>query len=143
MDGDTIEVLHNGSPLRVRLYGIDTPERRQDFGATAKQFTSERVGRRFVEIVPVEHDKYERMVAKVYVNGKYLNLMLVEAGLAWWYARYAPNDQALAKAEQLARESKVGLWSHPNPVAPWLYRRAKVSKHSNRPTEPVARELGH
>lgn len=79
MDGDTIEVLHDRSPLRIRLYGIDTPEHDQDFGTMAKQFTSEKVFGKMVEVVPMDEDRYERTIAKIYVDGKYLNLMIVEA----------------------------------------------------------------
>ena len=56
MDGDTIEVLHDRSPLRIRLYGIDTPEHDQDFGTRAKQFTSEKVFGKMVEVEPMDED---------------------------------------------------------------------------------------
>ena len=135
MDGDTIEVLHDRSPLRIRLYGIDTPEHDQDFGTRAKQFTSEKVFGKMVEVVPMDEDRYERTVAKIYVDGKYLNLMIVEAGLGWWYQRYAPHDEDLAKAEREARSAKIGLWSHPNPIPPWEFRRHRVSS-SHRPAQP-------
>ena len=129
MDGDTIEVLHDRSPLRIRLYGIDTPEHDQDFGTRAKQFTSEKVFGKMVEVVAMDEDRYERTVAKIYVDGKYLNLMIVEAGLGWWYQRYAPNDEDLAKAERDARSAKIGLWSHPTPTAPWEFRRHRASSN--------------
>ena len=135
MDGDTIEVLHEGSPLRVRLYGIDTPEHNQDFGTRAKQFTSEKVFGKMVEVVAMDEDRYERTVAKIYVDGKYLNLMIVEAGLGWWYQRYAPNDEDLAKAERDARSARIGLWSHPTPTAPWEFRRHRASSN-HKPAQP-------
>lgn len=134
MDGDTIEVLHDGRPMRIRLHGIDTPERKQDFGIRAKQFTSEKVFEKMVEVVPMDEDRYERTVAKIYVDGKYLNLMIVEAGLGWWYQRYAPHDEDLAKAEREARSAKLGLWSHPYPTPPWEFRRNRASsKTKNNP----------
>ena len=127
MDGDTIEVLKDGRPLRVRLHGIDCPERNQDFGSVARQFTGEKTFGRVVEIVPMDADKYGRTVAKVYVDGQYLNLMLLAEGLAWWFKKYAPNDDDLAQAEQEARKLKKGLWSHPNAIPPWDFRRRKPS----------------
>ena len=128
LDGDTIEVLKDGSPLRVRLHGIDCPERKQDFGSVARQFTGAKTFGRMVEIVPTDTDKYGRTVAKVYVDGQYLNLMLLAEGLAWWFKKYAPNDDDLAQAEQEARKLKKGLWSHPNPMPPWDFRRRTKSQ---------------
>jgi len=55
------------------------------------------------------------------------SIMIVAEGLAWWYKRYAPKDDDLRKAENDARASKKGLWSHPNPIPPWKFRRQKAS----------------
>lgn len=126
IDGDTIEVLNNRKPVKIRLYGIDCPERDQDFGSKARKFTSNMVFKKTVEVTPVDMDKYGRTVAKIYVNGKYLNEMLVAEGLAWWYKPYAEKERDLEKAEKDARAAKIGLWSHPNPVAPWKFRRYKA-----------------
>ncbi len=127
LDGDTIEVLKDKAPVRIRLYGIDCPEHDQDFGTRARQFTSDKVFGKTVEVVPIEKDRYERLVAKIYIDGKYLNQMIVAEGFAWWYKRYAPNDDDLRKAENDARAAKIGLWSHPNPIPPWKFRRQKAS----------------
>ena len=135
LDGDTIEVLKDGSPLRVRLHGIDCPERKQDFGSVARQFTGAKTFGRVVEIVPTNTDKYGRTVAKIYVEEQYLNLMLVAEGLAWWFKKYAPNDYDLAQAEQPARSLKKGLWSQPNPIPPWNFRRHRASS-SDKPMQP-------
>lgn len=125
LDGDTIEVLKDRKPLRIRLYGIDTPEYDQDFGSRAKKFTSEKVFRKNVKIETIDIDRYGRTVAKVYIDGKCLNLMIVEAGLAWWYQQHAPEEKDLRLAEKEARAAKRGLWSHRKPVAPWEFRRNK------------------
>ena len=127
LDGDTIEVLQDKAPVSIRLYGIDCPEHDQDFGARAKRFTSDKVFGKTVEVVPVEKDQYHRLVAKIYIDGKYLNQMIVAEGFAWWYKRYAPDDTDLRKAENDARALKKGLWSHPNPIPPWKFRRQKAS----------------
>ncbi len=122
-DGDTITVLKQGKATRVRLYGIDCPERGQDFYRAAKTFTSEQAYGNIVEITPVDQDEYGRLVAWVSANGQNLNKELVAAGLAWWYKRYAPNNGELARLEKKARKEKIGIWSHPNPVPPWEFRR--------------------
>jgi micrococcal nuclease len=127
LDGDTIEVLKDTAPVRIPLYGIDCPEHYQDFGTKARLFTSHKVFGKTVEVVPIEKDRYARQVAKIYIDGKYLNQMIVAEGFACWYKRYAPNDDDLWKAEIDARAAKIGLWSHPNPIPPWKFRRQKAS----------------
>lgn len=126
-DGDTITVLRDKTPVKIRLYGIDCPERRQAFGKKAKQLTSKMVFRKQVEIKPVDKDRYGRTVAWVYVDGKNLCEELVRNGLAWHYKKYS-SDQSLAGLETRARKGRVGLWSDPHAIAPWEYRRKNRSR---------------
>jgi micrococcal nuclease len=123
-DGDTVRVMHRGTAEKIRLYAIDCPERGQDFGTRASQFTSEMVFGKTVTVEPVDKDRYGRTVAWVSVDGKSLNKALVGAGLAWWYRFHAPDNRELAKLEEDARNDKRGLWSLPNPVPPWKFRRS-------------------
>lgn len=125
-DGDTITVLRNRNPIKVRLHGIDCPEIGQDFGSRAKAFTSELVFGRVVKVVPRDIDRYRRTVADVILaDGRLLNDELVKAGLAWWYRQHAQNIGTLAQLEAEAREAKRGLWSQPKPVPPWEWRRTR------------------
>ncbi len=118
-DGDTITVLHNGKGERIRLHGIDCPEKRQAFGNKAKQFTSGLVFGETVTVTVLDVDRYGRTVGEVIIpGGQVLNHELVRAGLAWWYRRYAPDDGTLAKLEADAKAAKRGLWADPNPVPP-------------------------
>jgi endonuclease YncB( thermonuclease family) len=121
-DGDTIFVMKNGKAAKVRLEGIDCPELSQDFGTRAKQFTSSMVFRKTVIIKEYSRDTYGRMVVRVYIDGLDLSLELVKAGLAWYFNAFT-SDPALAAAEKAARKQKIGLWSMPNPIPPWVYRR--------------------
>lgn len=123
-DGDTIMVLKGKSTVKIRLYGIDCPEKGQAFGTKAKQFTAEMVFRKFVQIKPVDQDRYGRMVAYVEVEGKNLCEELVRNGLAWHYKKYS-SDTNLAELELQAKKARVGLWSDPKSMAPWDYRRSK------------------
>lgn len=122
-DGDTISVLHRGSQIRIRLTGIDCPERGQPFSTRAKQFTSKLVFGRTVTVRPFGTDRYRRVVADVVLpDGRVLSRELVAAGLAWHYTRYS-KDEGLARLEKQARAARVGLWSEERPVAPWDFRR--------------------
>ena len=121
-DGDTISVMHNGRANKIRLEGIDCPELGQDFGMRAKQFTSAMVFGKDVEVREFNLDRYGRTVARVLVDGKDLSLELVKAGLAWHYRQYS-SERVLAQAQIEARLAKRGLWSMPDPVPPWVYRR--------------------
>jgi micrococcal nuclease len=122
-DGDTIRVMHGRREIKIRLYGIDCPEMGQDFGAKARRFTSEMVFEKIVTIEEMDYDQYGRLVGWVRVDGESLNKELLKAGLAWWYTYYAPRDIELKELEAKAREAKIGLWSHPNPIPPWEFRR--------------------
>ena len=125
-DGDTITVLHNGKGERVRLHGIDCPEKGQAFGTVAKQFTSALVFGKEVTVTVQDSDKYGRTIGEVtLLDGRVLNHELVKAGLAWWYRKYAPGDTTLEHLEAEARNAKRGLWVDPNPVPPWEWRKRR------------------
>lgn len=67
-----------------------------------------------------------RIIAWVSVNSKSLNKALVKEGLAWWFRKYAPYDKEIEELEKEACKLKKGLWSHPNPCPPWVYRKGKA-----------------
>ena len=124
-DGDTIKVMREGKPEKIRLFGVDCPEMAQDFGRRAKQFTASTVFGKNVHVETVTRDRYGRTVAWVSVQGISLNRELIRAGLAWWYRRYAASLKDLERLEQEARHARIGLWSQRNPVPPWEFRREK------------------
>ena len=124
-DGDTITVLHDRQPEKIRLWGIDCPEKGQDFGTRAKQFTSNFVFSKVVEVDPVTTDRYRRTVALVRVGDTVVNGELIRQGLARVFTRYCNRAicQEWRMLEAEARDSKRGLWSMPNAVPPWEFRR--------------------
>jgi len=123
VDGDTIEVLHNGRPERVRLVGIDSPERNQAFGSRARQFTGKQVFRQIVTVRSAGSDPYGRTLGEVILpDGRSLNRELVANGLAWHYRRFSA-DRDLARLEEEARAARRGLWSDPHAIPPWEFRR--------------------
>ena len=109
--------------MKVRLHGIDCPERGQPFGSRAKQYTSEMAFGNEVEVRIKTTDRYGRIVGEVILpEGTSLNKELVYVGLAWWYRKYAPNDRTLKALEAGARAEKKGLWADKNPIPPWEWR---------------------
>jgi micrococcal nuclease len=125
-DGDTIKVLKDGIQVKIRFAAIDCPEKKQPYGQKAKQFTADMVAGKVVKVWETDTDRYGRIVGFVFVGDKNLNKELLSAGLAWHYKQYS-RDPELAKLESQARIAKIGLWSEPDPVAPWEWRRMKRS----------------
>ena len=126
LDGDTLDVLHTRHAERIRLYGIDCPEKAQAFGKVAKLATSALVFGRPVTVKPHGTDRYKRVVAEVFLaDGTNLNHHLVIQGWCWWYRKYAPGNTVLEGLENDARASKKGLWVDPHPIPPWEWRKRK------------------
>ncbi len=123
LDGDTVEVLHQGRAERIRLNGIDAPEKKQAFGRRAQDFLGEMIFKQTVRVVVRSKDRYNRTVADLYLDGKNVNQEMVRAGMAWWFRRYAPRDTVLRDLEEQARERGVGLWEDPDATAPWNFRK--------------------
>jgi endonuclease YncB( thermonuclease family) len=124
LDGDTIEVMSSGKTLRVRLWGIDTPEWQQRFSREAKEFTQRRLAGRRVELRAKTWDTYGRLVALVLVEGHSFNAELVREGLAWVHIYYCkePICRQWRQLERDAKRAGRGLWQDKNPVAPWKWK---------------------
>jgi micrococcal nuclease len=118
-----IEVLHNQYPERIRLRGIDCPEKGQAYGQRAKHAASAFAFGKEVTVQTYGHDKYKRTIADVLLpDGTNINHELVKDGWCWWYRKYAPGDTVLEGFEHEAREAKKGLWVDPAHVPPWEWR---------------------
>jgi len=125
-DGDTVSVLDaTNTQYKIRLFGIDTPERDQPYGSAAKRALADLVRDRDVGVVVVDTDDYGRQVGTLYRENTDINLAMVAGGHAWWYRHYAPHERRLEIAEQAAREQKLGLWATSHPVPPWDWRRGR------------------
>ena len=124
LDGDTLEVLNGHHTERIRLSGIDCPEKGQAYGQKAKQAASALVFGKEVTLQTFGKDKYRRTIADVRLpDGSNVNHALVKEGWCWWYRKYAPGNSELEKLEKDARDAKKGLWGDPHPVPPWEWRR--------------------
>ena len=125
IDGDTYDILLDGHQTRIRMYGIDAPERGMDFYKVSKNHLGSLCDGKLIKIERVDKDRYGRIVAKSYLpNGKELGAEMIKAGLAWHFKKYS-KDESLASYEVTAREQKLGLWSIDNPTPPWEYRKMK------------------
>ena len=116
-DGDTIVLMDS---TRVRLHGIDTPERDQPYGSEATAALESMV-ETSVYIIEVDTDRYERMVGQLYhsTEGYDINASMVCAGHAWWYERYSPDSKLLEGCQEEAQGAPKGLWDSEDPTPPW------------------------
>lgn len=130
-DGDTITVLDTDKVQhKIRLTGIDAPEKKQPFGNRSKQSLSDMVFNKTVAVETNKRDRYGRELGKVLASGKDVNLEQVRAGLAWHYKAYeltqpVADRQAYAEAENEAKAAKRGLWVDAEPTPPWEWRHRK------------------
>jgi len=129
-EGDTITVLDAYKQQhKVRLDGIDAPESKQAYGSGAKQSLSDLVFGKTVTVNILTKDRYRRVLGRVTLDGKNINLEQVNRGFAWFYRFYAkglrPEDAAAyEQAEAIARKEKRGLRADGEPMPPWDYRRS-------------------
>jgi micrococcal nuclease len=123
-DGDTVKLLTaDFTEIKVRLEGIDCPEKNQAFGQKAKQYASDLCFDKQVTLQKTGEDKYGRTLGYIILpDGRNLNKEILKAGYAWHYKRYNQSRE-LAELEEQAKASKKGLWSDPNPVVPWDFRK--------------------
>lgn len=138
-DGDTIHVVDDDkNRIKIRFLGIDSPEkRRQPYGKAAKQYLSDLIYRKTVDIRFDDNnkkDRYGRTLGFVLLDGENINLEMVRAGYAWVFRRYDKNIPASERdafydAEKQAREAGRGLWGDSvAPVEPWEWRRARKNR---------------
>ncbi|MBS1644063.1 MAG: thermonuclease family protein [Bacteroidetes bacterium] len=130
-DGDTITLLVDNKMVKIRFAHVDCPEIKngQPFGRAAKRFTSDYCFGQDVTILNEgKYDRFHRLIGVVInARGENVNKELVKAGLAWHFLKYS-SDASYDALEATARKQRLGLWADPNPIAPWLWRKAKKSK---------------
>ncbi len=130
-DGDTLVVLDaNKVQHKIRLMGIDAPEKKQAYGKKSKDNLLTLVAGKYVVVEYEKRDRYQRIIGKIQLNGKDVNLEQINSGMAWHYKKYqgeqSPSDRMkYSTAESEARNAKRGLWHDPEPIPPWDYRKLK------------------
>jgi endonuclease YncB( thermonuclease family) len=129
-DGDTLTLLDGSrTQYKIRIAGIDAPERKQPYGERSRQHLATLA---FGKEATADCYKrsYEREVCTVYVGDEDVGMAQIDAGMAWWFRRYAneqPPQQRIdyESAEDRAAADRAGLWQDPNPVPPWEWRKAR------------------
>jgi endonuclease YncB( thermonuclease family) len=130
-DGDTLTVLDdNKNQHKIRLKGIDAPEKAQAFGQKSKQSLNQLAHSKMVTVEFEKKDKYGRTVGKVLLNGTDVCLEQIKLGMAWHYKQYQSEQSkedrdTYAQAEQTARAQVVGLWKDKSPSPPWEFRQQR------------------
>ena len=138
-DGDTVHVLDaNHHKEKIRLAGLDAPERKQAFGNKAKQYLSSMIGNKPVTVNYSKRDRYGRIVGKILYQGKDINLEMVRAGLAWHYKKYqkeqSRRDRHLyAAADSFVKSNGIGLFRENNAIPPWQWRKNKKNLRKLKP----------
>lgn len=128
-DGDTITILDNRmNQHKIRLSGIDAPEKSQPFGQVSKRSLSDLVFSQSVDVEYDQEDRYQRKLGKVILGGHDINLEQVRRGYAWHYKAYMKSQPVTdrikySNAEDAAYQAKDGLWADKNPVPPWEFRK--------------------
>ena len=128
-DGDTVYVkTAAGDSLKVGLYGVDAPEKNQEFGKDSSEFVSKYSLGKEVLLNKISVDLYGRTVGVIFVMGseKSLNEILLEKGMAWHYTAYDRiYKREFTEKENEAKNKMIGLWKFENPVPPWEFRKEK------------------
>ena len=125
-DGDSLSVVLDGEPRKVRIFGIDAPEARQPWSRRARRALEALALGEEVRVVEVDRDAYGRIVAEVFAGEQCVGCELVRGGHAWVYRQFT-DDRALLRLESEARKSGTGLWSLPESerIPPWEWRRRR------------------
>jgi len=129
-EGDRLTVHHEGRKDMIYLRGVDCPELKQSYGKQAKHVTAAYIANREVVVRDLKRDRQGRMTADILLpDGRQIAHELIKEGLAWVQPGGA-GDQDLKDMEELAKASKNGLWSEPNPVPPWKWKSTKSAHHN-------------
>lgn len=129
VDGDTVQIQADGKMQKVRLNGIDAPESGQPFGQRSKQNLLKLAAQKQTEVIASSTDRYGRWLGTLIIDGININAEQVKTGMAWAYRyRGHATDINMLRLETVAKENKVGLWSAPNPVEPWKWRKKEIER---------------
>lgn len=129
-DGDTLTILNaENKQIKIRLYGIDAPEKAQDFGNKSREKLAILVAGKDIAVTVLDIDRYGRSVGRINIEGREVAEEMLKAGMVWVYTSYCeiPECKQWKQLETQAKTAKIGLWSNPTAQEPWLWRKAQKS----------------
>ena len=128
IDGDTLWIKKDNKHIKVRLSYIDAPELKQNFGIRSRNFLSNLVLDKIIEVNTNKKDRYNRHLGEIYIHNTkesiFVNAKMIKSGNAWVYKTYA-NNPYLKNLEDYAKMNKKGLWNEKKIIEPWIFRRNK------------------
>lgn len=124
LDGDTVKLRSDWHIYKIRLAGIDAPEKQQAYGVQSKIYLEHLIADKDVSIKVLSCDQYGRYVGKIYLNGKDINGEMIRSGYAWHYNHFDSNP-VYAGFMLNAQRSNRGLWQEVHPTPPWIFRKGK------------------
>lgn len=123
VDGDTYDILKQNKPERIRMDGIDAPEKGMPYNKVSKKFLSDLIFGKFIKIKYLKFDRHRRAVCQTFLpDGTDVSLEMIRAGMAWHYKQYSSNLE-YSQLEVEARNQRLGLWQENNPIEPWIVRK--------------------
>lgn len=132
-DGDTFTAVKIGSgeEIKVRMYAIDAPESKQEYGTQSKEYLSSLIMNKDVVIEVKQKDRYGRVVANVFYKNENINEKMVKTGNAWWYEEYSEKNSPLEEYQENAKKKKLGLFGKKGYVEPWEWRKMRRKQNQN------------
>ena len=124
LDGDTVKLRSDWHIYKIRLAGIDAPEKQQAYGVQSKIYLEHLIADKDVSIKVLFCDQYGRYVGKIYLNGKDINGEMIRSGYAWHYNHFDSNP-VYAGFMLDAQRSNRGLWQEVHPTPPWIFRKGR------------------
>jgi endonuclease YncB( thermonuclease family) len=125
-DGDTLTIINSDKKLvKIRLYGIDSPETKQKFGSDSKEFLANKINGKYITVDVIDIDRYKRSVSRIFLDDLDINRAMIENGYAWVYSQYCkiPERAEWEQLQETAKADKKGLWQEENPIPPWKWRK--------------------
>jgi micrococcal nuclease len=129
-DGDTYEVIIADTVTRIRINGIDAPERYMPYSIISRNFLNSKIYRKNVHVKFLQKDIHNRWVADTYLDTLNIGALMIQEGMAWHFKNFS-KDQQLSDLELAARKNKVGLWKDSMPTPPWEWRKEKRALKKN------------
>ena len=124
LDGDTVKLRSDWHVYKIRLAGIDAPEKQQSYGVQSKTYLEHLIADKDVAVKVSSCDQYGRYIAKIYLNGKDINGEMIRSGYAWHYYHFDSNP-VYAVFMLDAQRSNRGLWQEAHPTPPWIFRKGR------------------